>query len=123
MASKTVLMTAFYEQLNGLIKELSEMYPEDPDFPLYLTGISLMKSSNPSLIIKSVHEHTSQFEDKIREHNDSFFLDYSFSEFEGQVNSNIFVKLKEYVSGMSSQSKENVWKYVENITRLAKACC
>ena len=115
-------MTAFYEQLTGFVKELSEMYPDDPDFPLYLSGISLMKSTNPSLIIKGIREHTEKFQDKIQEKNDSFFLDYSFSEYEGDVNSNIFVKLKEYVAGMTPDTKKNVWQYIDNITRLANAC-
>lgn len=122
MASKSILMTAFYEQLTGFVKELSEMYPDDPDFPLYLSGISLMKSTNPSLIIKGIREHTEKFQDKIQEKNDSFFLDYSFSEYEGDVNSNIFVKLKEYVAGMTPDTKKNVWQYIDNITRLANAC-
>ena len=122
MASKTVLMTAFYEQLVGFVKELSEMYPDDPDFPLYLSGITLMKTTNPSLIIKGIREHTEKFQDKIEAKNDSFFLEYSFSEYEGDVNSNIFIKLKEYVIGMTSDTKKNVWQYIDNITRLARAC-
>ena len=122
MASKPVLMTAFYEQLTSLVKQMSEMYPDDSDFPLFLTTISLMKNANPSMMIKYINDNVGKFEDKIMAKDDSFFLDYSFDEYAGYVDTNIFSKLKQYIAGMSSESKENVWKYVQNITRLAKAC-
>jgi hypothetical protein len=122
MASKKVLVEAFYDQISNLVKEMSEMYPEDADFSFYLTGIQLMKTANPSMMIKYVVENVSPFENMIIEKNDKFFLDYGFEEYEGHVNSNIFVKLKQYISTMSESSKECVWKYIHNIMRLSKAC-
>jgi hypothetical protein len=96
MASKPVLMTAFYEQLTSLVKQMSEMYPDDSDFPLFLTTISLMKNANPSMMIKYVNDNVGKFEDKIMAKDDSFFLDYSFDEYAGYVDTNIFSKLKQY---------------------------
>jgi len=34
---------------------------------------------------------------------------------------NIFAKLKQYIEKMSPTSKDHVWKYIQNIVRLAKA--
>ena len=123
MSSKAVLMKAFFEQLISFSKELTEMYPDDADFSFLSTSIQLMKTTNPSLVIKTVNDNVIGFEDKIMAKDESFFLNHDFEEFAGQVEDvNLFAKLKQYVTTMSTDSKENVWKYVQNITRLAKAC-
>jgi hypothetical protein len=121
MASRTVLLNAFFDQFTSFITELSEMYPEDPDFGLFLTTLKMIKSTNPSLIVKYVVENTQQFEDQILSKNEKFFLDYSFSEYGNDVDLNIFAKLKQYVSNMTPDSKEKVWIYIQNIYRLSKA--
>lgn len=121
MASKKVLMSAFFDQFAAFSKELCEMYPEDSDFSLFSNTLSLMKMTNPSMIIKYVSDNVLQFEDKIMKSDESFFLDYDFGEYKEAVDMNIFAKLKEYTSQMSPDSKGNVWKYIQNITRLAKA--
>jgi hypothetical protein len=122
MASKPALMSALFTQLISFATELAEMYPNDTDFPLFLTTVQLMKSTNPALMVKHVNDNIGQFEEKILEKDDSFFLDYSFSEFEGYVDANIFTKLKQYVAGMSPESKAMTWQYLINIMRLSKAC-
>lgn len=121
MASRTVLMNAFFDQFTSFITELSEMYPEDPDFGIFLTTLKMIKSTNPSLIVKYVVENTQQFEDQILTKNEKFFLDYSFSEYGSDVDLNIFAKLKHYVANMTPDSKDKVWVYVQNIYRLSKA--
>jgi hypothetical protein len=121
MASRTVLLSAFYEQLSSFGKELAEMYPDDPDFGLFNNTISIMKMT-PAVMIKYVNDNVGPFEEKIERKDETFFLNRSFDEYTGHVDMNIFDKLKEYVSSMSPDSKECVWVYIQNITRLAKAC-
>jgi len=122
MATKVVLSNAFYEQLGSLLNELSEMYPSDQDFPMYITGLKWFKTMNPSKAIRDVYENTKLFEKQILERDDKFFLDYKFDEYGDYIDNNIFVKLKQYIQGMSDNSKKNVWQYIINISRLAKAC-
>ena len=122
MASKTVLMTALFDQLTSLVKEMIEMYPEDDMFPFYLTTISLMKTTNPSMFVKYINDNIGPYEKQITNREEKFFLDRSFSEYDGHFDLNIFSKLKQYIAGMSSESKLNVWKYTENIMKLAQAC-
>ena len=122
MASKTVLMTALFDQLTSLVKEMIEMYPEDDMFPFYLTTISLMKNTNPSMFVKYINDNIGPYEKQITNREEKFFLDRSFSEYDGHFDLNIFSKLKQYIAGMSPESKLNVWKYTENIMRLAQAC-
>lgn len=121
MASKIALMNAMFDQFTSFVNELIEMYPDDPDFSLFATSLKLLRSSNPSLLVKYVYENTNMFEEKILSKNETFFLDYKFSEYSDNVDLNIFVKLKEYLKTMSPSSKENVWKYIQNIYRLSKA--
>ena len=121
MASRPVLMTALYEQFSAFIQELQEMYPNDSDFAAFATTVKMVKSTNPALLPAFIRKHTLQFEDKILGKDEKFFLDYSFAEYENNVDLNIFSKLKQYIANMSPQSKENVWKYIQNIFRLGKA--
>jgi hypothetical protein len=121
MASKIALMNAMYDQFTSFVNELLQMYPDDADFSMFLTTLKLIRSTNPSLLAKYVYENTNAFEEKILNKDEGFFLDYSFSEYSQDVDLNIFVKLKEYVKTMSPSSKDNVWKYIQNIYRLSKA--
>lgn len=121
MASKIALMNAMFDQFTSFVKELIDMYPDDPDFALFGTSLKLLRTTNPSLLVKYVYENTHMFEEKILSKNEHFFLDYEFSEYSENVDLNIFAKLKKYLETMSPSSKENVWKYIQNIYRLSKA--
>jgi len=122
MASKAALMSALFTQLVGLATELTEMYPNDADLSLGLTTIQLLKSTNPAMLLKFVYDNLVPFEDKIMAKNESFFVDYSYTEYGEYVDMSLFSKLKQYHSTMSAESKEMTWKYVHNILKLAKAC-
>ena len=123
MASKTVLMSALFDQFNSFMGELKDMYPEDSDFPLCITGVRLLRATNPSMLAKYIHENTNQYEEKIMARDEKFFLDTDFSSYgEYIADVNIFDKLKQYVASMNDTSKDSVWKYCQNIIRLAKAC-
>jgi len=119
MSTRIVLLNALFDQFQSFIIELSEMYPNDDDFQSFLTTVKLMRSTNPSLVPKYIYEHTSQFEKQILEKDESFFIDYSFVEYGEHVDLDIFSKLKQYLKSMDQKSKENVWKYIQNIFKLA----
>jgi len=116
--SKVVYMSALFNQLTSFVKELIEMYPDDPDFSIFLNAVMVMKS-NPVLIAKTINDNIGPFEKKILEKDESFFMSYSF---EGWGDMDVFSKLKNYITDMPPQSKEAVWKYIENIMKLAQAC-
>jgi hypothetical protein len=114
-------MNAFFDQFFAFSKELCEMYPQDADFSLFANTLSLMKMTNPSMVITYVNDNVLQFETKIMNSDESFFMDYDFAEYTNHIDMNIFSKLREYIAQMSPQSKTSVWKYIQNIVRLAKA--
>jgi hypothetical protein len=121
MASKIVMINALYDQFFSFLSELKEMYPEDSDFPMYETSLRMIKSTNPSLLGKYIVEYTGDFKNQIESQDEKFFLDYSFDEYGEHVDLNIFSKLKKYYANMSSDSKANTWKYIQNIYKLSKA--
>lgn len=120
MASRKLLMNAFFDQLSSFIGELSSMYPDDPDFPLFSTTLTMIRKSNPSLAVKTIAEIITPFETRIFAKDENFFLEFSdFSQYEVDVN--IFSKLKTYYTTMSNETKEIVWKYIHNIMKLVKS--
>jgi hypothetical protein len=114
-------MNAFLDQLLGFMGELKEMYPSDPDFSLGITTIRMMKTVNPGMISTFFYDSAKQFESEILSKNEKFFLDHSFGEFGNDVDFNLLAKLKQYVEGMTPNSKENVWTYVQALYKLARA--
>ena len=115
-------MTALFDQLSSVVTELSEMYPEDPDFHMFLTSLRMAKSANPNIVVKYIYESSSEYEEQIMAKDEKFFLEQTFEQHKETVDMNIFSKMKQYFTSMSSESKESVWKYCQNIVRLTKAC-
>jgi hypothetical protein len=116
--SKKVLIDAFFNQFNSFLGELKQMYPEDADFPVFMTTLSMMKAANPMLVVNFVKtEIVDPFGAKIQARDESFFMtqDYTVRE---DVDLNIVEKIKQYIQGMSPDTKETVWKYIEIITKL-----
>jgi hypothetical protein len=121
MASKPVLLSALFDQFTSFLSELKEMYPEDTDFPMFLTSIRITRTANPSILPKYISEFAGEYEDQIMKKNETFFLENEYSDYSSYVNMDIFGKLKKYFTRMSQESKDNVWKYCQNIMRLSKA--
>jgi len=121
MASKAILMNAFFDQFISFVNELSQMYPDDADLSLAKTTLSFMKTTQPKLVINYVKDNVLKFEEKIMNKDESFFMSYDYNEYSSEVDMNVFKKLKDYNAQLSPASKENIWKYVQNITRLCKA--
>jgi hypothetical protein len=121
MASKPVLLSALFDQFTSFLAELKEMYPEDMEFPMFLTSIRITRTANPSILPKYISEFAGVYEDQIMKKDETFFLNNEYSEYSSYVNMDIFGKLKKYFTNMSQESKESVWKYCQNIMRLSKA--
>jgi hypothetical protein len=116
--SKKVLVDAFFNQFTSFMGELKQMYPEDPDFPTFVTTLTLLKSTNPMLVVNLVKsEIIDLYGEKIKVRDESFFMNESYSD-RNDVDLNIVDKLKQYIRGMSPETKETVWKYIEIISKL-----
>ena len=55
--SKKILIDTFFNQFTDFLKQLENMYPDDTDFPVFITTLNLLKSTNPILVVKFVKEN------------------------------------------------------------------
>ena len=123
MASKKILLDAFFDQFNQFLTELNRLYPEDVDFPVFLTTLSLMKSTNPMLVVKFVkNDVIDVYGDKIDVKDESFFMNRSFEEHKENVNMDIISKVKNYIADMNPNTKDCVWSYIQILKKLCLAC-
>ena len=124
MASRGVLLQALFTQFYSLIGELREMFPDDADFPVYETAIRAIQKTNPSLLLHHYKTNIVEtgFGEKILARDESFFLDYRYSEYDS---ADVIGKLKQYWKVLSPESQSAVWAYVLAIhqiaTRLSKS--
>ena len=115
--SRKVFLDAFFNQFISFLGELRGMYPEDPDFPNFVTAITLIRNTNPMLAVNYIKsEVIDPFQDKISARDESFFMDQDYTQKNADMN--VIYKLKEYVREMSPASKEVVWQYIELLMKL-----
>ena len=123
MSNKKILLDAFFDQFSQFLKELTRLYPNDSDFPTFLTTLSLMKSTNPMLVVKFVkNDVIDVYGDKIDVKDETFFMNRSFEEHKEDVDMDIVSKLKSYIADMSPATKESVWAYIQILKKLCLAC-
>lgn len=115
--SRKVFLDAFFNQFVSFLGELKGMYPEDPDFPNFVTAITLIRNTNPMLAVNYIKsEVIDPFQDKISARDESFFMDQDYTQKNADID--VIHKLKEYVREMSPASKEVVWQYIELLMKL-----
>jgi hypothetical protein len=123
MSNKKIFLDAFFDQFNQFLKELNRLYPNDSDFPTFLTTLSLMKTANPMLVVKFVkNDIIDIYGDKIDVKDESFFMNRSFEEHKEDVDMDIISKLKSYISDMPPTTKDSVWAYIQILKKLCLAC-
>jgi len=103
------------KQLNN---ELLKMYPEDINFKISKTTITMFETTNTTRqLINSTGQYIMLYNDYIIEKNEDFFLNKDISTHE-EDNILIMNKLKEYWITFNDTEKEHVWQYLENMLKL-----
>ncbi len=115
----TIFNTKITEFLNDLIR----LFPDDADFKMYKTVISLAKLADEKKPLQYYKKFvTEEYKEHIRNKNDKFFLDHDYKEIlsdselsndinSGDFSSQIVDRLKGYWSQISDENKEIVWNY------------
>jgi len=115
--SRRVFLDAFFTQFIAFLGELREMYPEDPDFPGFITALTLIRNTNPMLAVNFIKtEVVDPYKEKILARDESFFLEQDFTEKNADMN--VIFKLKDYVREMTPASKDVVWQYIELLMKI-----
>jgi len=118
--SSTIYLKSFFHQLSDVVGELADMFPDDPDFGVFKTYISLLQRTNPTMVIDTFHEHVGlKFENEINAKNEDFVLNYTATEY-GSDGMDIVSKIKSYWSVLSAETKSAIWQYIYILKELAK---
>jgi hypothetical protein len=122
--SRKIFLDAFYDQYEDFLKQMLQVFPSDPDWPLYIAGLAIFRRTNPLLVVKITWKHSSRFEDVLKRRDEKFFLDRDYSDItqgEEPLEQTI-TKLKGMWAQLSLHNRNIVWDYITNITYLAKKC-
>ncbi len=118
--SRRIFMDAFFNQFADFLDQLIQVFPEDLDFPAYKTGLRLLQKTNPMIVIQEVVTHVTPFEKLVRAKDESFLLDYKFSEYD--TLEQIINKLKNMWTTLSGNNKQVIWNYIILLLDLSQKC-
>jgi hypothetical protein len=124
MASKKILVDAFFNTYEDFMNQMIAVYPDDRDFPLYKSGLGMFRRVNPAIIVGKTWKWVSKFEGKIKERDESFFLEYDYSsDTEGEEPlEQTLEKLRSMWRELNEHNRRVVWDYVNLIMELARRC-
>jgi hypothetical protein len=122
--SKKIYIDAFFDQYEDFLHQMLEVYPNDPDWPLYIAGLSIFRRTNPMMVVQKTWKHISRFEEVIKARDEKFFLDRDYSDItEGEEPlEQTVTKIKGMWEELGAHNRNIVCDYVNNITYLARKC-
>jgi hypothetical protein len=122
--SRKIYIDAFFNQYEDFLNQIKEVFPEDPDWKLYLSGLAIFRRTNPMIVAQKTWKWVSKFEETIRNRDEKFFLTMDYSEYtEGEEPlEQTIEKLRNMWSVLTPHNRKVVWDFVNNITTLAKLC-
>jgi hypothetical protein len=122
--SKKIYIDAFFDQYEDFLHQMLEVYPNDPDWPLYIAGLSIFRRTNPMMVVKKTWKHISRFEEMIKARDEKFFVERDYSDItEGEEPlEQTVTKIKGMWEELGAHNRNIVWDYVNNITYLARKC-
>ena len=121
--SKKIFMDAFFTQFHEFMGQLIRVFPEDPDFIVYDSGVMMLQKVNPGLVIAEFIKHVTPFEEVIRAKNSDFFIQTEIFIFDPEnTMEQVIQKLKAYWVGLSDSNKESIWNYIILLLDISKRC-
>jgi hypothetical protein len=117
--SKKIYVDAFYDQYEDLLQQMVAVFPRDPDWARYRTGIAVFRRANPMVLVEKTWECVSPYEGEIRARDEAFFLTQPVTE--GAIVQTVS-KLRDLWAQLTPHNRSIVWDYITNITYLAKRC-
>lgn len=122
--SRKIYIDAFFNQYEDFLTQIKEVFPEDPDWKLYLSGLAIFRRTNPLIVVKKTWKYVSQFEEVIQKRDEKFFMDMDYSTYtEGEEPLEQTIdKLKGMWASLTPHNRKIVWDFVNNITTLARIC-
>ena len=121
--SKKIFMDAFFTQFHEFMGQLIRVFPEDPDFIVYDSGVMMLQKINPGLVLAEFIKNVTPFEEIIRAKNSDFFIETKIFIFDPEnTMDQVIQKLKAYWVGLSDSNKESIWNYIILLLDISKRC-
>ena len=121
--SKKIFMDAFFTQFHEFMGQLIRVFPEDPDFTVYDSGVMMLQKINPGLVLVEFIKNVTPFEEVIRAKNSDFFIQTEIFIFDPEnTMEQVIQKLKAYWVGLSDSNKESIWNYIILLLDISKRC-
>ena len=121
--SKKIFMDAFFTQFHEFMGQLIRVFPDDPDFTVYDSGVMMLQKVNPGLVLAEFIKNVTPFEEIIRAKNSDFFIETKIFIFDPEnTMDQVIQKLKAYWIGLSDSNKESIWNYIILLLDISKRC-
>jgi hypothetical protein len=114
---KSKCLEVFNTQLKKFISELSSIYPTLQELKIIKTKLNTLYLASDKVVIMTFNQAVvNEFNDKIMNKDEKFFLDMDLSGTPLEE----FNQLKNVYTQSSDNTKNVIWKYVHLLTKLAK---
>ena len=126
MENNLLLTSTFNTQFIECLNDISNIYPDNLKFKKYKRYIESVKKMNPSLLIKVWKKYvTEKYEEKIEEGDIEYFLNKDYKDDlmsvkKSQPIEDIIDDIRIILIDMTTENKENTFKYIKNLTNLSK---
>lgn len=112
----------FNDTFREMIQDLVNVFPQDSELRMYKLGLEAVLFADRHVISKVFYnEIATPYGDKIKNQDESFFLEKDYQEFGHYENvGDIVRKLKGCWMELSDDNKEVIWKYFKVLSVLSQ---
>lgn len=117
-------LTKFNLTLVNLINDLILVFPEYDNLKIFKEKFTLLKSTNPRLILTYFKNTVYTYKDQINSKDESFFLEKNYDE-DVQIDNKEWaldevLNLKVLWGQLNDDNKSTVWKYFQILIKLCE---
>ena len=116
------ILKAFNDHFEEFVNDIGKVFPDDADIKKAKTGLSLIRMSNPKLIINTYKEYlVGPYRAEIEKEDISFFIEKDYSKDLTDANA-ILIKIENLRNPVRNMDKENQKKVMQYLKNLMKLC-
>ena len=122
--NKISFLTAFNNQLENMLDDLVNVFPEELEFSWLKDGIALVRKTNPRIVLNEFSKMVIPYKESILNRDENFFLEKDYHDDFKTVNSDYVSKLTFKIKGLWGKMNENnrvkLWEYFESLITLGE---
>jgi len=125
MEKNVSFLTAFNNQIDNFLDDLMVVCPNEKEFGMLKNGISIVKKTNPRIILNQFSEIIIPYKEQLLLRNDSFFIVRNFQDDFATVSSDYISKVTNklkslWESDLTDDDKGKIWDYFQSLISLAE---